>query len=88
MKVFIYKSLIVFFLVLVLFKITVGSLINNYEKKMSLILSKENLKGIENKLKKEMQAGIKKDKILDPEDAKLLNNFFKKIQKEIIEIDN
>ena len=55
---------------------------------MSLILSKENLKGIENKLKKEMQAGIKKDKILDPEDAKLLNNFFKKIQKEIIEIDN
>ena len=88
MKVFIYKSLIVFFLVLVLFKITVGSLINNYEKKMSLILSKENLKVIENKLKKEMQAGIKKDKILDPEDAKLLNNFFKKIQKEIIEIDN
>ena len=88
MKVFIYKSLIVFFLVLVLFKITVGSLVNNYEKKMSLILSKENLKGIENKLKKEMQAGINKDKILDPEDAKLLNNFFKKIQKEIIEIDN
>ena len=88
MKVFIYKSLIVFFLVLVLFKITVGSLVNNYEKKMSLILSKENLKGIENKLKREMQAGINKDKILDPEDAKLLNNFFKKIRKEIIEIDN
>ena len=88
MKVFIYKSLIVFFLVLVLFKITVGSLVNNYEKKISLILSKENLKGIENKLKREMQAGINKDKILDPEDAKLLNNFFKKIRKEIIEIDN
>ena len=88
MKIFIYKSLIVFFLVLVLFKITVGSLVNNYEKKISLILSKENLKGIENKLKREMQAGINKDKILDPEDAKLLNNFFKKIRKEIIEIDN
>ena len=88
MKVFIYKSLIVFFLVLVLFKITVGSLVNNYEKKMSLILSKENLKGIENKLKKEMQAGINKDRILNPADAKLLNKFFKKIQKEITKIDN
>ena len=31
-KIFIYKSLIVFFLALVLFKITVGSLVNNYEK--------------------------------------------------------
>ena len=88
MKIFIYKSLIVFFLALVLFKITVGSLVNNYEKKISSILSKENLKVIENKLKNEMQAGINKDRILNPKDAKLLNNFFKKIQKEITEVEN
>ena len=35
-----------------------------------------------------MQAGINKDRILNPEDAKLLNKFFKKIQKEIIEVEN
>ncbi len=85
MKIFIYKSLIVFFLLIVVFKLTIGSLINNYEKKINSILGKENLKKVENKLKKEIQNGIKKDRILSPEDAKLLNNFFKKIQKEISE---
>tara|TARA_Y100001958_G_C21089757_1_gene443234 strand:- start:565 stop:828 length:264 start_codon:yes stop_codon:yes gene_type:complete len=84
-KIFIYKSLIVFFLLIVVFKLTIGSLINNYEKKINSILGKENLKKVENKLKKEIQNGIKKDRILSPEDAKLLNNFFKKIQKEISE---
>ncbi len=83
MKIFIYKSLIVFFLILILFKLTVGSLVSSYEKKFNTVLSKENLKGIENKLRKEIQAGINKDRILSAEDAELLNKFFKKIQKEI-----
>tara|TARA_A100001015_G_C14841524_1_gene652676 strand:+ start:707 stop:973 length:267 start_codon:yes stop_codon:yes gene_type:complete len=82
-KIFIYKSLIVFFLILILFKLTVGSLVSSYEKKFNTVLSKENLKGIENKLRKEIQAGINKDRILSAEDAELLNKFFKKIQKEI-----
>ena len=63
MKIFIYKSLIVFFLLIVVFKLTIGSLINNYEKKINSILGKENLKKVENKLKKEIQNGIKKDRI-------------------------
>ena len=43
MKFFIYKALITFFLVFVLFKLTIGSLMKNYEKKVDQYLSKEHL---------------------------------------------
>ena len=33
MKIFLYKSLFIFFLVLILFKLTIGKLITDYEKK-------------------------------------------------------
>ena len=88
MKIFVYKSLFVFFLILILFKLTFGELVSNYEKKMDLILSKESLKEVENKIREEVKAGIEKERILDPNDALLLSKFFKKIQKEISEIDN
>tara|TARA_Y100001970_G_scaffold229437_1_gene284595 strand:+ start:42 stop:308 length:267 start_codon:yes stop_codon:yes gene_type:complete len=88
MKIFVYKSLFVFFLILILFKLTIGELVSNYEKKMDLILSKESLKEVENKIREEVKAGIEKERILDPNDALLLSKFFKKIQKEISEIDN
>jgi len=87
MKIFVYKSLFVFFLILILFKLTIGELVSNYEKKMDLILSKESLKEVENKIREEVKAGIEKERILDPNDALLLSKFFKKIQKEISEID-
>ena len=64
-KIFIYKSLLVFFLVLILFKLTIGSLINNYEKKINLALSKDNLVNIKNKLREEIKSGIKKERILN-----------------------
>ena len=57
------------------------------KKKMDLILSKESLKVVENKIREEVKAGIEKERILDPNDALLLSKFFKKIQKEISEID-
>ena len=88
MKIFVYKSLFVFFLILILFKLTIGELVSNYEKKMDLMLSKESLKEVENKIREEVKAGIEKERILDPNDALLLSKFFKKIQKEISEIDN
>ena len=39
MKIFIYKSLFAFFLVLILFKLTIGTLINDYEEKFEKYLS-------------------------------------------------
>ena len=83
MKIFIYKALITFFLVFVLFKLTIGSLIKNYEKKVDQYLSKEHLAQIKIKVKEEMKNAIEKENYLHPEDAELINKFLKKLQSEI-----
>ena len=83
MKLFIYKSLIIFFLVFLLFKLTVGSLIKNYEKKIDTYFSKVYVNQIKEKIKEEMQNAIEKENYLNPEDAKLINKFLKKLQNEI-----
>ena len=83
MKLFIYKSLIIFFLVFLLFKLTFGTLIKNYEKKIDAYFSKGNVNQIKEKIKEEMQNAIEKENYLDPEDAKLINKFLKKLQNEI-----
>ena len=83
MKLFIYKALITFFLVFVLFKLTIGSLMKNYEKKVDQYLSKEHLAQIKIKAKEEMQKAIEKENYLHPEDAELINKFLKKLQSEI-----
>tara|TARA_B100000767_G_scaffold169622_1_gene158821 strand:+ start:2329 stop:2601 length:273 start_codon:yes stop_codon:yes gene_type:complete len=83
MKFFIYKTLIFFFLAFVLFKLTIGSLIKDYEEKVDLYLSEENLIHIKIKAKEEMKNAIEKENYLNPEDAKLINKFLKKLQSEI-----
>ena len=83
MKIFLYKSLFVFFLVLLLFKLTIGKLITNYEKKFDLLLSKEFITETKTKIREEMSTGIKKERILHEDDALLINKFLNKINKEI-----
>ena len=85
MKIFIYKSLVAFFLFLVLFKLTVGSLVTDYEKKFDETLSKDSLAKFKSKLREEIKSGIKKEKILNEEDASLIKDFLDKISKEINE---
>ncbi len=83
MKIFIYKSFLIFFLILILFKLTIGSLLNNYEEKVNNVLSKENLVNIQNKLRDEMRSGIDKERMLSPEDAKLIRQFTNKLILEL-----
>ena len=85
MKLFLYKSLLVFFLILILFKLTIGQLLNNYEKKFDQFFSKEFLNDIEIKIRNEIKSGLEKERILSKEDALLINQFINKIQKEISE---
>ena len=83
MKIFLYKSLLIFLLVLILFKLTIGKLITNYEKKFDELLSKEYVNKIKIEIREEIRAGIEKDNILNAEDAQLINKFLIKLQKEI-----
>lgn len=83
MKLFIYKLLLIFFLAFVLFQLTIGNLIKNYEQKVDQYLSEQHLNYLKIKLREEMQNAIEKDNYLKPEDAELINKFLKKLQKEI-----
>ena len=83
MKLFIYKLLLIFFLAFVLFQLTIGNLIKNYEQKVDQYFSEQHLNLLKIKLREEMQNAIEKDNYLKPEDAELINKFLKKLQKEI-----
>ena len=83
MKFFIYKSLIIFFLALILFKFTIGNVVTNYEEKISTYFSEENLILIKQKAREEMQNAIDKENYLKPEDAKLISEFINKLKKEL-----
>jgi hypothetical protein len=83
MKLFIYKILIVFFAIFVLYKITIGQTIRFVKSNMENFSSKENLENIKGKVRNEMKNAIQKERYLDQEDAELINNFFNKIKKEL-----
>jgi hypothetical protein len=83
MRLFIYKSLFVFLCIIIAYKLTIGSLIQNLEKKFTEIKSKENLVFISEKIRKELKSSVNKDNILAKEDAILLKKFLNKINSEI-----
>mgnify|MGYP006098966113 FL=1 len=83
MKIFIYKTIIVLVSVFILFKITVGQTLKNYENKILSIKSKENRENILNKIKEEIKSANNKDQIFSDEEKVLIYTFINKIKKEI-----
>ena len=51
--------------------------------KISSLDNKETMEEIKNKIRKELRSGLEKEKILDDEDAELINKFYLKIKKEL-----
>ena len=88
MKFFLYKFAIILVGVFLLFEFTIGSKLKYYERNLTNILSKQSIESIKQKAKDEMRIAINKDVYLDPKDAKLLNQFIKKIQKELKNSEN
>tara|TARA_B100000941_G_C28476364_1_gene539430 strand:- start:112 stop:372 length:261 start_codon:yes stop_codon:yes gene_type:complete len=83
MKLFILKTAIVFLFSLLLFRFTIISTINKYESKLTNYTSSSNLAEVKEKLFEHIRENNNKNTILDPEDAKLLSIFIKKILKEL-----
>ena len=83
MKKFILKISIIFLFLLLLFRFTVISLLNEYEQKLENYTSSTKI----NELKKEFIDSIKKnnekENILDQNDALVLGIFIKKILNEL-----
>ena len=84
MKIFIYKTLIMIFSVYVLFQLTIGQKIKNYETRLENILyNKEKREQIIEKVKEEIKTANQKENLLTPEERALLSDFINKIQKEL-----
>ena len=83
MKIFIYKTLFVFFLTFILFQLTIGVKLKQLNKQIEYIKSNENIQFLKEKIRKELRSATKKEKILNDDDAKLMKLFLEKINVEI-----
>ena len=83
MKIFIYKSIIVFFLLIIAFHVTVNYKLRSYEKELKSLGSEENREKYKNKIKDEMRKAIKKENYFTEEEKNLINDFLQKIKKEL-----
>ena len=88
MRQYIYKIVIFILATIVIYEFTIGKQINKYTDKLNTISSKEGRKETVTKLREEIKKGVKKERYLSKEDAMLINQFLKKIQKELTEANN
>ena len=87
MKSFIYKIIISVIAVILIYEFTIGKQISKYSNQISSITSKEGRKEGVNKIREEINKGIKKERYLSKDDATLINTFLNKIKKELEEAD-
>jgi hypothetical protein len=71
----------------ILYQLTIGYTIKKFEQKFYSINIKEQSEFIKNKLREEIKDTLKKDKILEKEDAILLKRFYLKVLSEINRVD-
>ncbi len=83
MRLFVYKTLFLGFIIFIIFHATIGFVLKNYEAKIMNLLSKDNINYIKDKLRSEIKDGLEKDQILSQEDVILVNKLLLKIKKEL-----
>ena len=83
MKIFFYKSILIFFLFIVAFHFTFGIASKNIKRQMQETLSKESVEKVKNQIRVEMENAVKKDRYISSEDAKLINKFLNKIKTDL-----
>jgi len=85
MKLFIYKSLIITFLTLLVFQLIIGSKINNIKAEIEKLSSPQKINEFKIKLFDEIRKANKKENYFSSTEREELSNFIKKIQKELID---
>lgn len=83
MRIFIYKLIIFFLSCFLFYKLTIGYTLRSIQSKINFISSKENVELLKSKIREEISNGLKKEKILNKNDAILINEFIKKIKQEL-----
>ena len=83
MKIFVYKALFIFVCIFLLFQLTIGVKIKQFERELDNFKSKENIENIKNKIRKELRNAVEKENYLSDDDAKLINEFINKLKQEL-----
>ena len=83
MKIFILKTLFVFLCLFLLFRFTIVSFVNSYKEEVDNYFSQENVLVIKDKIRKELEVAVNKDRYLSETDAELISKFLSKILREI-----
>ena len=83
MKTFFYKTITIFFLLFILYKLTIYNTYKKIKSELDFFYSKENVEYIKNKIKNEITKSLGKEKIINKDDAILLNKFINKIKDDL-----
>ena len=83
MKIFIYKTIFATLCLFILYQLTLGEKIDNYEHSLRNLTNDQGRELIRNKIRGELKKAIVKDQILKPEDREILKQFIAKIQNEL-----
>ncbi len=91
LKTFFIKLISITFAIIIIINVTYNLILADKLESINSLLQlnkKENIELIKNKVRLEIERGIKKDKILNEEDKILLYKLYKKLRKEFSEIEN
>ena len=83
MREFVYKFLVIIVGIFFLYQFTIGYTINKFEQKFYSINVKEYSNFFKEKVRKEINNALKKDRIFSKDDATIIKNFIDKINKEL-----
>ena len=85
MKQFIYKTIVAIIAIVLVYELTISKQIKEFTSQSEIILTKEGRKDGVEKIREELKKAIKKERYLSKEDAKLINQFIRKIRNELRE---
>ena len=85
MKQFIYKTIVAIIAIVLVYELTIAKQIKENTSQSEIILTKEGRKDGVEKIREELKKAIKKERYLSKEDAKLINQFIRKIRNELRE---
>ena len=82
-KLFVYKTLFVFVLIFVLFKITIGYKIDQYERYLSKFKTDQGREYLRDNIRSKIKKSLEKENLLNEEDRTLLRKFINKLKDEL-----
>ena len=85
MKQFIYKAIIAVVAIILVYEFTIAKQIKQFTSQSDILFSKEGRKDGVQKIREELKKAVKKERYLSKEDAKLINQFIRKIRNELRE---